>query len=962
MAVTADFTNFYVGGTGAAQYNGGSSKGAPKYSPADCTVDAGSTTVITDNAVSNQWAGCAADDWLCWDTGGSKEFRRIVSINAANATVSAACTPWANKAVNVGGAWSLISHAAARVSVSFVNAAGLPPKAWLLAGTYAAETGSTGCVDFTVNNGTAALPLSFEGYTTAEGDGDDDCVVVDGIAGPALHGVYVNKNFLNFRFIKAQTDTAGKFPWWIAGVAVTIEDTSAYTTGGGSPTYYVSDNVEAVIRARVIGTPSVGIWVATGYSCVIEDCDIGFCGSYGIYAAGNAFLSGIRGCRIHDLVTGTSSHGIKFDSGYDVTPVSGCTFYNIHGNAINSPQPTYTRLVVTNCIFEDIDLAAIKLPGNAIVPVRYCAFYNVGTNGTEYFDATVINQNTLLDAASSHNVFQTAGSFFAETTNFTLNNTAGRGALCRGTGYPAYRDIGAMQSNPVAGLGPVIVDENDDTWSWGTLDNTGAYQPFGIVDADGLGWGEGGVLTAAGVAHAEGVLQNSGADYFTLASELSAPYLAGFEAGGGAGIDPEDIVSVDYIKDGVERYAGSGTYGSYPTTEDSFAEGQADQLATDILAVAAELGNMTTAVHNLLHADNDGTIDMSTYTLIGGVVAAGDVRKGIARYTSGGNGSLVGCVDANGVNQGATGVLEAGSVYSALNLWIEKADVVSEAWVATGHKNYVGGADGEYPTTLVTQTADKNAIEAAVLATNGWDSTIHLPNDIDATAGTALVYAAGQTNQLLTDIGEVTTHAGSIKDDDAILSVNGAYDFAGAIQAGYVAGALAGAGAQLIVDKGVLDDRAAHIVLNTDFGEDLGTHGALNMSLYTLISGVVAADWVVKEHDNYTGGGHGTYPTIAESFDAGAAAQHATDAAAVNAELANMTTAVVNLLDAANDGTLNMSLYTLLDNVKTTLNTNKDEMIAANTDIQAAYSCDAGTASSVGGGVGVRYGGALRGA
>jgi hypothetical protein len=106
--------------------------------------------------------------------------------------------------------------------------------------------------------------------------------------------------------------------------------------------------------------------------------------------------------------------------------------------------------------------------------------------------------------------------------------------------------------------------------------------------------------------YAEGVLENSGADYYTLAATDSSPYLAGL----GAGVSPDNIAALTDIKDGVERYAGSGTYGSYPTT-------------------------------------------------------------------------------------------------------------------------------------LTTQTADKDAIEAAVLDTDGTDSTISLPNAINATAGTALVYAAG---------------------------------------------------------------------------------------------------------------------------------------------------------------------------------------------------------------------------
>jgi len=47
------------------------------------------------------------------------------------------------------------------------------------------------------------------------------------------------------------------------------------------------------------------------------------------------------------------------------------------------------------------------------------------------------------------------------------------------------------------------------------------------------------------------------------------------------------------------------------------------------------------------------------------VVAEGNVRKGVARYTSGSNGSLVGCIDKNGNNQGASGILDSTSYYES---------------------------------------------------------------------------------------------------------------------------------------------------------------------------------------------------------------------------------------------------------------------------------------------------------
>lgn len=154
--------------------------------------------------------------------------------------------------------------------------------------------------------------------------------------------------------------------------------------------------------------------------------------------------------------------------------------------------------------------------------------------------------------------------------------------------------------------------------------------------------------------------------------------------------------------------------------------------------------------------------------------------------------------------------------------YVAKMDVVAADYVIVGYDNYTGGSPGTYPTTATTQAADVAAIEAAVLDTDGTDSTITLPNAVEATAGTALVYAAGQAAQLATDEAAVTAKVAYLDDTQTILGIAGELD---------------------------------------------------------------------------------------------------------------------------------MDLYTLLTTVKSTLNTNKDEMIADNTDLRAAYDCEAGTASGGGGAI-----------
>jgi len=184
---------------------------------------------------------------------------------------------------------------------------------------------------------------------------------------------------------------------------------------------------------------------------------------------------------------------------------------------------------------------------------------------------------------------------------------------------------------------------------------------------------------------------------------------------------------------------------------------------------------------------------------------------------------------------------------------------------------------------------------------------------------------------------------------------------------GTIASSIVNSAGVVTAGAGILDANGARTAapgILDSAGARTAAPGILNSTGARTAYGVLTAAGVRYAEGVLEGSGT-IYWTIADTgstpYGNGEDAQWDADVAAVNAELGNMTTAVVNLLDAANDGTLNMSLYTLRTDVTSTLNTNKDEMIAANTDIQAAYSCDAGTAVA-GGGVGVRYGGALRGA
>ena len=91
------------------------------------------------------------------------------------------------------------------------------------------------------------------------------------------------------------------------------------------------------------------------------------------------------------------------------------------------------------------------------------------------------------------------------------------------------------------------------------------------------------------------------------------------------------------------------------------------------------------------------------------------------------------------------------------------------------------------------------------------------------------------------------------------------------------------AAAQLATDVAAVTAAEAGITTATTI---LGVSGTLDMTLYTLISGVVSPSYVVAGQDNYSGGSAGTYPTS----DTTAAIQLASDSETIY----NLRSAILN--------------------------------------------------------------------
>ena len=205
---------------------------------------------------------------------------------------------------------------------------------------------------------------------------------------------------------------------------------------------------------------------------------------------------------------------------------------------------------------------------------------------------------------------------------------------------------------------------------------------------------------------------------------------------------------------------------------------------------------------------------------------------------------------------GVTGTLD-------MSTYVLKTNVVSAAYVVTGDNNYVGGSAGTYPTSATTAAAQLAADEAAVTAAKS-----------GVTTATTIL---GVTGTLDMSLYVLKTNVVS-----AAYVVSGNSNYVGGAGGTYPTSTTTAA-AQLATDEAAVTAAKSGVTTATTI---LGVTGTLDLTTYVLISDVVAADYVVTGHDNYTGGSAGTYPTTATSYAAGEAAQLVTDAAAVTAQQA----------------------------------------------------------------------------
>ncbi len=231
----------------------------------------------------------------------------------------------------------------------------------------------------------------------------------------------------------------------------------------------ISGKYNTVYNCKFTGWGSPGIFINNIFLCNIIETEVTACcnttGSYAIDATGLG-LASILNCWVHN----NPATGINLTaSGENTGSVIGCRVTNNTGGTSDGIYANYSATIKNNTVYAN-GRDGIRL-GQAYSSIglvlRNNILMNNGGYGINYtsapqykaippIDYNAVKSNTSGNynniSASPHDVLMTADPFTnAAGDDYTLNNTAGGGAVCRAVGDVPYIDIGALQHQDSGG-------------------------------------------------------------------------------------------------------------------------------------------------------------------------------------------------------------------------------------------------------------------------------------------------------------------------------------------------------------------------------------------------------------------------------------------------------------------------------------------------------------------------------
>ncbi len=307
---------------------------------------------------------------------------------------------------------------------------------------------ATGCVSWPASTG--GSEGSIQGYQTTRGDfGTRPLLQASGISTFTIVSLAGAKVRVSNIAVDGATLTASK------GIAnATNASGTAYKckasncTAGGILTF-------AAVLCEATGCSAVAaIGSCVAFGCWSHDNTItGFSASAGAFGANTVFVSCISSNN-----TGGSSFGFQFSTTSANPDIAdGCVSFasgsdGFRSTSGGSSQPMISNSISVNSGGWGFNLENVSGPGAVFLN---CAGYNNTPSNVAYTSSGVYSLIAL-----SGNPFNNSGS-----NDYSLNNTAGAGALLRAAGYPGvypgglttgYLDIGAVQHQDTPNIFPVF--------------------------------------------------------------------------------------------------------------------------------------------------------------------------------------------------------------------------------------------------------------------------------------------------------------------------------------------------------------------------------------------------------------------------------------------------------------------------------------------------------------------------
>lgn len=329
----------------------------------------------------------------------------------------------AGTSAGAGNAWKTVQKAA--------DTAVAGEKVWVKASANYTEQ-----VDFDTNSGTPASPIIFEGYTTTTGD--DGRATITGSGSRASCLVFNGTaDYVQFRNLTLTSPTTQCVLGTTGDTTGIVFDNVQFLKGSSTPTNATTGGGYKrfinwkFFRCEVSGGFSGDGLTAFSTFVTVQSCKIIDCGGNGLtiggYGPGAAVLDSI--------FAGNTGDGVNIASTTTTTLViTGNTFEGNGGDGLDLGGANNGSVTIRNNIFAnhsgagDVGLRIGAQSGSTAVSCDYNAFYNNNTHrsGNNTTGAHDVTTTLTVDPFTN-----------AAADDWSLNNTAGGGAVLRGAGYQA---------------------------------------------------------------------------------------------------------------------------------------------------------------------------------------------------------------------------------------------------------------------------------------------------------------------------------------------------------------------------------------------------------------------------------------------------------------------------------------------------------------------------------------------